>query len=392
MTTARPRRICFVTGTRADYGHMFWLMREVAADPQLELQIIATGAHLSPLWGSTVKVIEADGFTIDARVDMQLASDSSLATCKAIGLAVMGLADAYDRLAPDLVVLLGDRYEELAAAQAALVMRIPVAHLHGGETSEGAMDESIRHAVTKMAHLHFVAADSYADRVRQLGENPAHVYGFGAPGLDHLTRGTLATRCELEEFIGLPLTAPLLMVTYHPATLAERAPAESMSELLAALDAFSQARIIFTGVNADPGHDGISQLICDYVARHPDTTRHFLSLGQKRYLGLMRLADAVVGNSSSGLIEAPALRVPTVNLGDRQKGRLKAVSVIDCAEERGAITAAIGRALSAEFRDALPADVSLYGQGNSSARIKQVLKTADLSGLAMKHFFDMEPS
>jgi len=384
----RRRKVCFVTATRADYGHLYWVMREVQQDPELEFQLIVTGAHLCDAWGKTVKVIENDGFPIHARIEMQLSSDSGAATCKATALAIIGLADAYERLEPDVIVLLGDRYEELAAAQAALMMKIPVAHLHGGETSEGAMDESIRHAVTKLSHLHFVAAEPYRARVLQLGENPACVFNFGAPGLDHLLRTPLAERTELELFIGLPLHRPVFLVTYHPVTLDTKDPAIAISNLLTSLDRFPAARVIFTGVNADPGNTIIHHRIRDFALANPDRVRFFDSLGQRRYLSLMTFADAVIGNSSSGLIEAPALKVPTVNIGDRQKGRLKAASVIDCDETTEAIVAAIETALSSAFIDSLDDEVSLYGKGSAAPAIKNTLKEFDLSNILAKKFYD----
>jgi UDP-hydrolysing UDP-N-acetyl-D-glucosamine 2-epimerase len=386
--SAMRRRICFVTGTRADYGHLYWVMREVQLDPDLQLQIVVTGAHLCNAWGHTVDVIERDGFPIDARVDMQLSGDSGVATSKSTGLAVIGLADAYERLAPDLIVLLGDRYEELAAAQVALLMKIPVAHIHGGETSEGAMDESIRHALTKLSHLHFVAARAYRDRVLQLGENPAAVFDFGAPGLDHLIRTPLPDRAALAAHIGLRLDAPVFAVTYHPVTLNAQDPAIAANALISALERFPTANIVFTGVNADPGNSTIANVIRAFTEANPARARFFDSLGQQRYLSLLQNADAVIGNSSSGLIEAPALRVPTVNVGERQRGRLKAVSVIDCADDTESIVQAIERALSPQFRAQLPADVSLYGKGQAAPQIKQVLKTYDLSNILMKKFFD----
>jgi UDP-N-acetylglucosamine 2-epimerase (non-hydrolysing)/GDP/UDP-N,N'-diacetylbacillosamine 2-epimerase (hydrolysing) len=366
-------------------------MREVQQDPGLELQVVVTGAHLCDTWGRTVDVIERDGFRIDARVDMQLSSDSGVATSKSTGLAVIGFADVYERLAPDLIVLLGDRYEELAAVQVALLMKIPVAHIHGGETSEGAMDESIRHAVTKMSHLHFVAADSYRDRVLQLGENPVTVFNFGAPGLDHLTRTPLPDRAALAAHTGLPLNGLVFSVTYHPVTLSAQDPAVAASALIGALERFPSANIVFTGVNADPGNRAIARVIHKFSEANPERVRFFDSLGQQRYLGLLQIADVVIGNSSSGLIEAPALRVPSVNIGDRQRGRLKAASVIDCADDTESIEKAIEQALSPRFRAQLPAEVSLYGKGSAAAQIKQVLKTCDLSNILMKKFFDFLP-
>lgn len=387
MSAAR-RKICFVTGTRADYGHLYWVMREVEADPDLQLQVIVTGAHLCAAWGRTVEVIERDGFPVDARVDMQLSDDSGVAVAKSTGLGVIGLADAYARLQPDIVVLLGDRYEELAAAQVALFMRIPVAHIHGGETSEGAMDESIRHAVTKLSHLHFVAAQSYRERVLQLGEDPARVFDFGAPGLDHLSRTMLPDRAALASHIRLSLEAPLFVVTYHPVTLLAQEAEAGIGALLRALERFDDAQIVFTGVNADQGNAAIGQAIAGFAAANGGRVRFFSSLGQQRYLGLLRLADVVIGNSSSGLIEAPALRIPTVNIGDRQRGRLKAVSVIDCAEDTDSIVRAVEKAVSGAFRSGLPEKLSLYGVGDAASQITGVLRTVDLSDILIKRFHD----
>jgi UDP-N-acetylglucosamine 2-epimerase (non-hydrolysing)/GDP/UDP-N,N'-diacetylbacillosamine 2-epimerase (hydrolysing) len=391
---ANPKRkICFVTGTRADYGHLYWAMKEVLLDPDLEFQLIVTGSHLCAKWGHTVDVIKADGFPIDACVEMQLASDSGVATCKATALGIIGIAEAYDRLKPDVIVLLGDRYEELAAAQAALLMKIPVAHIHGGETSEGAMDESIRHAVTKLSHLHFVAAEAYKNRVLQLGENPQHVFNYGAPGLDHLGRMNFCTVEELEKFIGIPLKGEtIFLVTLQPVTLDDSpfGKNSAIELLIQALDKFPTSKVIFTGVNADPGNLNIQEVITKYAAAHPERIRFYDSLGQLRYLSLMRISQVVIGNSSSGLIEAPALKVPTVNIGARQRGRLKARSVIDVDENTGGITLAIEKALSTQFRDILQEDISLYGAtGNASIGIKDKLKNANLENILMKKFYDV---
>lgn len=393
MTSAVRRKICFVTATRADYGHLYWVMKAVQADPDLQLQVIVTGAHLCEQWGGTEKVVRSDGFPIDARIEMQMASDSGVGVSKSTALAVMGFAEAYDRLTPELIVLLGDRYEELAAAQAALFMRIPVAHLHGGETSEGAMDESIRHAVTKMSHAHFVAAEPYRQRILQMGENPANVFNFGAPGLDHLQQTPMMSLPELEQSLDVELeNKSLFLVTYHPATLGSLDPGHATEELLEALDAYPSAVVIFTGVNADAGNFAISSRIQAYSSRYPQRVRFFNSLGQRRYLSLMRYASVVIGNSSSGLIEAPAVGIPTVNIGDRQRGRLKALSVIDCLEKSVDIRRAIDLALSDEFVRNLPSDVSLYGKGDAALKIKQKLKTMELNGILMKKFFDYLPS
>lgn len=381
-----------MTGTRADYGHLFWLLKEIDADPDLELQLVVTGAHLSAKWGNTVETIERDGLPIAARVPFDLSDDSPLAIADSLAHSTSGLAHCFDRLKPDIVVVLGDRYEVLAAAQASLMLGIPLAHLHGGETTEGAFDEAIRHAVTKMAHLHFVAADEYAWRVRQLGESDEHIFNFGAPGLDHLTRSSIAGRDELEKVIGAPLGSPLFAVTYHPETLDADEGIDGLRAMLSALNGIASASIVFTGVNADPGHDHLTNEIHAFVSADPARRHLIASLGQSRYLGLLKIADAVVGNSSSGLIEAPALRVPTVNIGDRQKGRLRAASVVDCAPTKEAIDAALRKAIDPRFRTQLPENPSLYGVGDAARRIKDVLKTADLRGITKKHFVNRKMS
>ncbi len=380
------RKICIVTGSRADYGLLYWLMKEIQADSDLQLQIAAIGMHLSPEFGLTYKVIETDGFTIAAKVEMLLSSDTPVGIAKSMGLGVIGFADALDRLRPDMLVLLGDRYETLAAAQAAMVARIPIAHIAGGDVTEGAFDESIRHSITKMAHLHFVTNESSARRVRQLGENPAHIFNVGSPGLDCIKRMKLLGRSELEEALDFKFKEKNLLVTFHPATL-EMQPAETQfQELLTAIDSLGQdVGIIFTKPNSDTDGRAIIRLMGSYVATHPNASA-YTSLGQVRYLSAMSQVDAVVGNSSSGLYEAPSFGKPAVNIGDRQKGRLQATSVINCVQESGAIAEAILQALASDCSGA----VNPYGDGNSSSRIKDRLKQiAEPSALLKKHFFDL---
>jgi UDP-N-acetylglucosamine 2-epimerase (non-hydrolysing)/GDP/UDP-N,N'-diacetylbacillosamine 2-epimerase (hydrolysing) len=388
IATSPVRTICIVTGARADYGLLSPLIKQIAGDSALRLQVIATGAHLSPEFGLTRRDIEADGVVIDAAVEMQLSSDSRVGTTKSMGLGMIGFADALERLKPDVLVLLGDRFEILAAAQAALIARIPIAHIHGGELSEGAFDDSIRHAITKMAHWHFVAAEPYRKRVIQLGEDPRRVFSFGAPGLDWLAQTQFMQRTELERELGMTLRSPLLLVTYHPATLGRLEPQAAMSELLAALDEFPDASVILSYPNADACGRELIALAERWIGMNTQRARAFASLGTRRYLSALRLADAIVGNSSSALIEAPALQRATVNIGDRQRGRLKAASVIDVTESRAAIVAGIRQALSEEFRATLPRTQSAYGSGDVSRRIKDALKTADLA--AAKVFFDVE--
>lgn len=382
------RKICVVTGTRAEYGLLYWLMKEIETDPDLQLQIIATGMHLSPEFGLTYRQIEADGFSIDAKIEMLLSSDSPVGIAKSMGLGVIGFADALARLRPDILVLLGDRFEILSVAQAAMVARIPIAHIHGGETTEGAFDEGVRHAITKMAQCHFVAAEPYRKRVIQLGEAPNRVFKFGAPGLDHLQHLDWMDRIALEKSLAILLNSPTFLITYHPATLGKQDPVVAMNELLGALDEFPGATVIFTYPNADTGGRALIERIDQWVAANKKRAKAFVSLGQQRYLSLMREADVIIGNSSSGLTEAPALKKATVNIGDRQKGRLKASSIIDAAEERKMIVAAISKALSEEFRARLPATESLYGSGNVSYRIKETLKKSVV--LTQKVFFDVE--
>ena len=384
-----PRRVCIITDSRAEYGHMRWLIHDLREDPEVELQMVVAGAHLSPWHGNTISEISADGIEINERVDMLLASDGPLAVTKSIGLGVIGFAEALRRLEPAIVVILGDRFEMLAAAQAALVLRIPIAHLHGGEATEGAIDEAIRHSITKMSHLHFVAAEPYRRRVIQLGEDPARVFNFGAPGLDHLTRTTFLNKADLEGFLELVLTPPTLLVTYHPVTLSDEDPSAEIHELVMALEAIPEATVIFTGVNADSGSTSIAKVIHDFADRQYARVRLFESLGGLRYLSLMRMCNAVVGNSSSGIIEAPAFGVPTINIGDRQRGRLRADSVLDCSPDTGLILAALRQALSPDMQTKAQHTVSVYGAGDASRQIARVLKTFPLDGIVMKSFHDV---
>lgn len=387
---SRRRRICVVTGSRAEYGLLRWLMKEIAADPGLELQIIATGAHLSPEFGLTYEEIEADGFVVDARVEMLLSSDSAVGVAKSIGLGTIGFADAFARLRPDMAVVLGDRVEILAAAQAAMVARIPIAHIHGGEGSEGVIDEAIRHAVTKMAHLHFTAAEPYRRRVIQLGESPERVFNTGATGLDNFERIDLLDRSALEQSLQFNIgPGPLILCTYHPVTLREESTGAVMEELLAALDQLPASRIVFTKANADVGGRLINRMIDEYVARSAGRAAAFTTLGQVRYLSLLREADVVMGNSSSGIIEAPSAKTATVNIGDRQRGRVRAPSVIDCGESRTEIVRAVDRALSPQFREIVAAGETPFGTAGASERIKVVLKETLLDGILLKRFNDL---
>ena len=386
---AEKRRICIVTGSRAEYGLLYWLLHDLLNDPDVVTMLAVTGAHLSPEFGLTVREIEKDGFAIDGKVEMLLSSDSPGAIAKSVGVGLMGFADLWASLAPDVVVLLGDRYELLSAAIAALTARIPIAHIHGGERTEGAIDEAIRHAISKMAHLHFVAADEYRRRLIQMGEEPDRVFTVGATGLDNIRRLPLMTRQELVADLGLSLRSPLFLVTYHPVTLREQSSAVALEELLKALEAFPDGQFVITGPNADTEGRCLVPPIQDFVARHPDRARFFTSLGQKRYLSLLREVDAVIGNSSSGMIEAPAMRKPTVNLGDRQKGRIRAASIIDCQEWAPAIEVAIRQALSPEFRTAVACMELPFGDGTAAVKMREVLKSYPLQRGMQKPFHDL---
>lgn len=383
------RKICVVTGTRAEYGILYWLMREIKEDPELQLQIIVTGSHLSPEFGLTYRTIERDGFVIDEKIEMLLSSDTVVGVTKSLGLATIGFADVYQRLKPDIVVILGDRYEMLAAAQAAMIACIPIAHLSGGEVTEGVIDDAIRHSITKMASLHYVATEAYRKRVIQLGEHPDRVKNFGDPGLDNIRKLKLLTRRELECELGFCLSDPVFLVTYHPVTLQAGKNNREVWELLSALDCFPEATIIITKSNADAGAREIWDILNNYALARKERVFLVSSLGQLKYLSLMALSMVVIGNSSSGIVEAPALKVPTVNIGNRQTGRLKAASVIDCEPRSEEIVNAIKHALSQEFRATLHDVKSLYGDCDASRKIKEDLKCVDLSRLLQKGFYDV---
>lgn len=383
------RRICVVTGSRAEYGLLYWVLHELRAAADVELQLVVTGMHLAPEFGLTVREIERDGFVIARRVDMLLSGDTAAATAKSIGLGVIGLSDALESLAPELLLVLGDRFEILAAVQAALVHNIPVAHIAGGDTTEGAFDEAIRHSITKMAHLHLVTNEPAARRVRQLGEDPRRIHVVGSPGLDHLRRTALLGRAELEQTLGAPLGARNLLVTFHPVTLEPGEGERQFAELLAALDTLGpDTTIWFTRPNADTGGRAISAALDTWAATRGERVHVHASLGQLRYLSLMAQVDAVVGNSSSGLYEAPSFRVPTVDIGDRQRGRLAAASVLHCAPERGAIRAALDHAATLDCSQV----ENPYGDGRSAERIVALLRgLPPAAELLKKSFHLLEP-
>lgn len=383
------RRVCVVTGSRAEYGLLHWLMREIQSDPRLELQVAVTGMHLSPDFGHTVREIEQDGMPICCRVDMLSAGDDKASMARSVGHGVVGFSDAFEHSRPDIVVVLGDRFETLAASQAAALLGIPLAHLCGGEVTVGAVDDWIRHAISKMAWWHFPQAEPYRRRLMQLGESPERIFTVGAPGLESIHRLPVLGRKELAADLGIPLAAPLLLVTYHPATLGTTAPDAAFAELLAALEGFPEATVILTKPNADSGGRRLGSMAEEWAAERAGPTRCVTSLGQTRYLSLMRLADVVVGNSSSGIIEAPAVGVATLNIGPRQQGRLMADSIICCDEDRQAIAAGLSRALDAEFRAGLPRVLPYYRGDNVAARIRDVLAESPLPQTLAKDFNDL---
>lgn len=382
------KKICVVTGTRAEYGLLRWVMEGIRGSAELELQLLVTGMHLSPEFGLTYRQIEEDGFRIDRKVEMLLSSDTSVGVGKAMGVGMIGFADALRDLNPDLILVLGDRYEIFAVVATAMVARIPVAHLHGGEATEGVIDEPIRHSVTKMSHLHFVAAEEYRQRVIQLGEDPSRVFRVGGVGIDNILRLRLLDREGLEEALDFRLGPRNLLVTFHPVTLEHQTSEAQMEELLAALDGLKDTHLIFTMPNADTDGRVLFRQIERFVTARPHASAH-TSLGQLRYLSCLKHVDGVVGNSSSGLLEVPTMKIGTVNIGDRQRNRLKADSVIDCEPTREAIGAALERLYSEEFQAMLPTVRNPYGEGGTSERIVEVLESVELEGILKKKFYDL---
>jgi UDP-hydrolysing UDP-N-acetyl-D-glucosamine 2-epimerase len=380
-----PRKICVVTGSRAEYGALKTLLQTLNATPNVVLQLVVTGMHLSPEFGSTYQEIETDGLTIDARVEMLLSGDTPVAIAKSIGLGVIGFADAFDRLQPDIVLLPGDRFEILAAAQAALVMRLPVAHLFGGDTTQGSFDEAIRHSLTKMSHLHFVTNEDAAARVRQLGENPENVFVVGSPTLDHINSMKMLSRDELSRDLDFVFQRKNLMITFHPVTLSVESSEKQFQALLEALSNLDDdIGIIFTKPNADPESRILIELLEEFALNN-SRVKAFDSLGHLRYLSALSHVDVVVGNSSSGLCEAPFFNIPTVNIGDRQQGRLQGPSVFNCPSRANEILNTIMLALNADFSDI----ENPYGDGNAIPKIIKELKSVELSReLLIKKFFN----
>ena len=382
------QKICVITTSRSEYGLLYWLMKEIQADPDLELQIIVSGMHLSHEFGLTYKRIEQDGFEIAEKIEMLLSSDTSVGITKSIGLGVIGFADAFERIKPNAVIVLGDRFETLAAAQAAFIAKIPLIHIHGGELTQGAYDDGIRHSITKMSHLHFVATETYRNRVIQLGEQPSSVFCVGAMVLDSIKHIKLKTKIELESALGLTFKRQSILVTYHPETLSSMPVQDSFNSLLTVLADKQESTILFTKANADSNGRIINDMIDDFCKMH-DNARGFIELGHENYLSLLNQVDLVIGNSSSGIIEAPYFRVPTVNIGNRQLGRYQYESIINCEANSESIEKGITAAVSKEHRNTISSMVLINEQDKIALQIIKIIKKTELTTLLNKKFYDM---
>jgi len=381
------RKVCVITGTRAEYGLLYWLIKEIQSDKDLQLQLIVTGMHLSSEFGLTYKEIEKN-FKIDKKVEMLLSSDTVLGISKSMGLAQISFSEAYEELTPDILIVLGDRYEIFSAVSSAMISRIPIAHISGGEVTEGVIDEAIRHAITKMSHLHFVSTEEYKNRVIQLGEHPNRVFNLGAIGIDNINKLKLFSKNEFVKSIDFSLNKKNILVTFHPVTLEKSTSKEQFQELLNSIDELEDTNIIFTKSNSDTDGRVINQMIDAYVSRNNNAVS-FISMGQVRYLSALKFVDAVVGNSSSGLTEAPIFGIGTINIGDRQKGRINLGSVINCNPTKESISNAFNELYSERFQKALSIVKSPYGNGGTSEKIKNIVKNFDLKNILKKSFYDL---
>jgi len=381
-------KICVVTGTRAEYGLLYLLIKGLAEDVQISLQLIATGMHLSPEFGLTVEEIEKE-FKIDSKIEMLLSSDTSVGISKSIGLGIISFSETFQTLDPDLIVVLGDRFEIFSAVTAAMTARIPIAHIHGGESTEGSIDEPIRHSITKMSHLHFTATEKYKNRVIQLGEDPSRVFNVGGLGIDNIIKIKLLSKREFEKSINFKLKTKSYLVTFHPATLEQSSAKVQFQELLNAFSTETETSIIFTKANSDTDGRIINQMIDEYVSKNRENTVAFSSLGQLRYLSALAIVDCVIGNSSSGLAEAPSFRVPTVNIGDRQRGRIMAESVVNCLPVTQSIQEAIATAFSEDFKEKLKHCKNPYGEGGATNKILNIIKDYKLENIIKKTFYDL---
>ena len=385
-------KICVVTGSRAEYGLLYWLLKKLESAEDFELELVVTGMHLSPEFGMTYKEIEKDGFPIAEKIPMLLSSDAPAGVTKSTGLGLIGFADLFDRSRPDVVVVLGDRFELFAVASAALFAAIPIAHIHGGEVTTGAFDEAIRHSITKMASLHFTAAETYRKRVIQLGEQPDTVFNVGAPGLENIQKISLLTKEETEQSLGLKLGQKSLLVTWHPVTLEPGRAKQDLKVLLDALDKLDDTKFVFTKSNADNEGRSLNRLIVDYVTSCPEKAVVHTSLGQLRYLSTLKQVTGVIGNSSSGIIEAPSIKTGTINIGRRQEGRVRASSIIDCDPDLESICGAFERLFSSEFQNLVHHTRNPHDGGPVSENILRILRQQKSSGWRKKPFFDVTPN
>lgn len=383
------KNIAVFTGTRAEYSLLYWLLKFLQQDENINLQLFVGGTHLSHEFGHTIDQIIADGFSVTQQLDFLVPSDTLNAVSRSLALAISTTADAIVKHSPDAIVLLGDRYEALGVAQAAMINQVPIVHIHGGEITEGAYDDAIRHAITKLSHIHFTATEPYRKRVIQLGESPKHVFNVGAPGLDSIKKIKLLSRDELNNHFSGKLTKPYFLVTYHPVTLSRNGAIEGLKNLLLAMECFTSFQVIITYPNADSFGYEIIEHLKIYAEQHQEQILLVKNLGALRYLSAMKHAEAVVGNTSSGIIEAPSLNVPTVNIGDRQKGRIASESVIHCGDGIDDITAGIRKAISPDFKKSIQLMENPYGNGDASQAIYKILKTLELDGLIQKTFFNL---
>ncbi|MFA6196767.1 MAG: UDP-N-acetylglucosamine 2-epimerase [Sulfurimonas sp.] len=383
------KKICVVTATRAEYGSLYWIMKEIENDDALELQLIVTGTHLSPEFGLTYKEIEKD-FKIDKKIEILLSSDSAIGLSKAMGLVQISFAEAYSELNPDIVIILGDRYEMLSAASCAMILGIPIMHLAGGERTEGAFDESIRHAITKLSHIHCATTEEYKNRIIQLGENPANVFNVGGFGIDNILRLKLLSKKEFEESINFTLNKKNILLTFHPVTLEKFSAKEQFQAILDAIDELENTNIIMTKANSDTNGRVINAMCEEYASKNPHKAVVFASLGQLRYISALRHVDAVVGNSSSGLAEVPSFKIGTINIGTRQQGRLQAKSVINCEPMKESILKAFKKLYSHDFQESLKNVENPYGSEMASKKVVTILKNSNLQNIIIKNFYDIK--
>lgn len=383
------RKICVVTGTRAEYGLLSRLMRLIEESTDCQLQVIATNMHLLPEYGNTYREIEQDGFRMAAKVPMKKPTDDAFGVITSMAEEMNGMNEALRRLSPDMVLILGDRYEMLVVAIVAMLQRIPIAHLHGGEISEGAVDDSIRHSITKMSSLHFTSTKEYRKRVIQLGEQPERVFYVGSLGVENLKLIPLMSKQDLEDSLNFTFDGNTILVTYHPVTLGNRSPKDEISDFLLALDAFPALKVLFTMPNSDQGGEVIRQAIEDYCSRNSERCRCYSSLGLRRYLSVLRYVAAVAGNSSSGLLEVPSAHIPTLNIGERQKGRMHGESVFDCGSDTNSIIAGLNTVLSDEFREIAYKAVNPYEKKDTAQSVFDIISTYPLDKLHQKSFFNL---